>query len=299
LSEQAVSKGVTIALNTPVKRILFNIDNKTIEGVEVSENINIKSPVVVTNCDLYTTYFKLMNENERIKALKSEHIQALEKIDYTSPVIKINLIVSKLPEFKCLRNLYNTEEEYNNRIAPNYLTGTIHMNADSIEDIDTAYIEALSGKFSSKPIIEMTIPSVYDKTLVPPNSNHHVIGLFCQYAPKLLKEEWNDKIKKEYTNRIYEEIDKYCPGFSDTILFEDILTPNELENEFSIRGGNIFHGSMELSSIFFCRPFPSFSSYKHPITGLYSCSSAMHPGGGVMGASGRNCAYTILNKSLL
>jgi phytoene dehydrogenase-like protein len=178
------------------------------------------------------------------------------------------------------------------------MTGTIHMNSDSVDAIDKAYIEALAGKISSKPIIEMTIPSILDKTLTPTNSNHHVIGLFCQYAPnnKIGSNFWNDEKKREFANLVYSQIDEYAPGFSSSILFDDILSPEDLESQFSLRGGNIFHGSMDLSSVFFCRPFLGGSSYKQPVNNLYSCSAAMHPGGGVMGAPGRNCALTMLKK---
>jgi phytoene dehydrogenase-like protein len=304
LADQAVKRGVTIALNTPVDKLV--IEEKKIKGVKLAESENNSNRSLtaqpsantyVVNCDLYTTYYKLLNEEDRQGLLSEDLKKGYDQMDYTSPVMKINLIVDKLPKFKCLEQVY---EEYQNeeKVALDHLTGTIHMNSESIEAIHTAYVEASSGKPSSRPIIEMTIPSILDKTLVPQNSKHHVIGLFCQYAPnKLNTGTWTLNRKREYASKIYEEIDKYAPGFSKSILFDDILSPADLEKEFSIRGGNIFHGVMDLSSIFFCRPFPGASDYKQPIHNLYSCSAAMHPGGGVMGAAGRNCAINILQKS--
>jgi phytoene dehydrogenase-like protein len=209
---------------------------------------------------------------------------------FDSPVVKINLVVNKLPQFTCLSHLKN-----DNDIGKNYLTGTIHMNADSMRAIDDAYKEALNGKPSSKPVIEMTIPSILDKTLVPQGSDHHVVGLFTQYAPP--KMNWTEETRQQYAKKVYSEIDKYSPGFSESILYQDILTPADLEREFSITGGNIFHGVMNLNTIFFCRPFFGYSSYRQGIKGLYSCSSGMHPGGGVMGAPGRNCAKELLKSN--
>jgi phytoene dehydrogenase-like protein len=296
IGDKAVERGVDIVLNAPVDKLL--VDNKSITGVSVL-NRNIASPKIITNCDLNNTYFKLLDESERKHLLDSDTIKSLKMIEYNSPVMKINLAVDKLPQFKCLNSLVkgNYGEEYNTEIARNYLTGTIHMNCENMKDIDNAYREALSGKPSTKPIIEMTIPSILDKTLVPQGSGHHAIGLFVQYAPyKLNIGTWNTARKKDFANKVYEEIDKYAPGFSKSIIYDDILSPADLEKEFSITGGNIFHGAMDLSTIFFCRPFLGYSNYKHKINGLYSCSSGMHPGGGVMGAVGRNCANIILKE---
>jgi phytoene dehydrogenase-like protein len=309
LADQAVKRGVTIALNTPVEK--FMIEENKIKGIQLvmdsqnnsnqnhiqKVNAQLNAKTYVVNCDLYTTYYKLLNENDRKDLLSEELIKGYDQMGYTSPVMKINLIVDKLPKFKCLEKVYQ-EYQDDEKVALDHLTGTIHMNSESIEAIHNAYVEAMTGKPSTRPIIEMTIPSILDKTLVPKNSNHHVIGLFCQYAPnKLNTGSWTLNRKREYASRIYDEIDKYAPGFSKSILFDDILSPADLEQEFSIRGGNIFHGVMDLSSIFFCRPFPGASDYKQPINNLYSCSAAMHPGGGVMGAAGRNCAINILQKS--
>jgi phytoene dehydrogenase-like protein len=304
IANKAVQEGVTIALNTPVEKFLINKETKSIEGVliknhENGEEIEIKSNLVVTNCDMYTTYFKLMEEKDRNTLLTEKFNKSLELMDYNSPVFKINLIVKDLPKFRCFNDLVNSERyqgDYN-KLAKEHLTGTIHLNCDNVKMIQDAYVEALSGKPSTKPIIEMTIPSVVDDTLVPKNTGHHVIGLFVQYAPnKLNNGTWTNQRKRDFAHKVYDEIEKYSPGFIESILFDDILSPADLESEFSLRGGNIFHGVMDLSSIFFCRPFYGNCTYKQPIKNLYSCSSAMHPGGGVMGAPGRNCALTILNK---
>lgn len=172
------------------------------------------------------------------------------------------------------------------------------MNSDSIQVIDDAYLDALAGKVSKKPIIEMTIPSLLDTTLTPKNRGHHVIGLFCQYVPYKLKNgTWDNEMRQKVAKLIYEQIDEYAPGFSESIIHEDVLSPVDLESEFSITGGNIFHGAMDLSSIFLCRPVLGASSYRQPIKNLFACSASMHPGGGVMGAAGRNCALSILNKN--
>ena len=289
-------------VNSPVEQFTFD-DNRVnwiffikLCGVRVNGK-EIKSKIVVANCDPYNTYFKLLTDLQRSRYLDKETASKLERIDYKSPVCKINLIVNKLPMFKCLENLHQNDAIKNENIALNYLTGTIHMNSESMDQIEVAYNEAMTGIPSKHPIIEMTIPSVLDKSLVPESSGHHVIGLFTQYAPTNLKNgQWDDKTKREYVQSIYRDIDKYCEGFSSSILFEDILCPKDLEDEFSLTGGSIFHGALDINSLYFCRPVVGSSSYESKINNLFSCSSGMHPGGGIMGAVGRNCAIEILKK---
>jgi len=169
------------------------------------------------------------------------------------------------------------------------------MNSESMQQIEDSYNDAFSGKPSTHPIIEMTIPSVLDKTLIPEGSGHHVIGLFTQYAPKT---GWDETTKRAYVDRVYKDIDKYCPGFSDSILFEDLLSPTELEEEFSLTGGSISHGSLDITNLYFCRPAVGHSSSESKIKNLFMCSAGMHPGGGVIGIGGRNCAKAVLNKRL-
>jgi len=243
----------------------------------------------------------LLQEQQRKDVLLPEVNKKLMNISYDSPVMKINVVVDKLPKFKCLKTIANSDydgDHYNEVVARNYLTGTNHLNSDTYKVIQDAFNDAQVGKASTKPIIEMTIPSILDKTLVPKNSGHHTIGLFVQYVPYILSNDtWNDDKKRNYANIVYNEIEEYCPGFKDSIIFQDILTPRDLEKQFSLTGGNIFHGAMDLSSIFFCRPIINGSSYKdQSFTNLYSCSSGMHPGGGVMGAPGRNCAKQVIRS---
>ena len=298
LADQAVEKGATIALNSPVDKLIINKKLKSTEGVIINFNGELKeirADNVITNCDMYTTYTKLINDEELSILFPENVIKEIKSIDYSSPAVKINLAVDKLPNLKCLAPLYKNGEDLN-KIALKHMTGTIHMNSENVELLDNAYREALNGQPSKHPLIEMTIPSLLDKTLVPKGSGHHVIGLFCQWAPPQSASKWKKEDKQAFVKTVYQEIERYSPGFTQSIIFEDILAPADLENEFSIRGGNIFHGAMDLNSIFFARPFYGFSSYKH-FNNLFSCSSSMHPGGGVMGAAGRNCAHRILNKN--
>ncbi|KAK4760847.1 hypothetical protein SAY87_005740 [Trapa incisa] len=163
-----------------------------------------------------------------------------------------------------------------------------------MEEIASACQDALNGIPSQRPLMEMTIPSSVDKTISPPGK--HVVSLFTQYTPyKPSNGSWEDlKYREQYVQRCFSLIDEYAPGFSSSVVGFDLLTPPDLEREMGLTGGNIFHGAMGMDQLFLMRPVKGWSNYRTPIKGLYMCGSGTHPGGGVMGAPGRNAARVVL-----
>ncbi|XP_017970318.1 PREDICTED: pyridine nucleotide-disulfide oxidoreductase domain-containing protein 2 isoform X3 [Theobroma cacao] len=218
--------------------------------------------------------------------LPDDFSYAIKYSDYSSGTTKINLAVDKLPEFHCCKSIYPGS-------GPQH-TGTIHIGSESMEEINSASQDAVNGLPSRRPVIEMTIPSVLDKTISPPGK--HVINLFIQYTPyKPLDGGWDDPAYREsFAQRCFTLIDEYAPEFSSSIIGYDMLTPPDLEREIGLTGGNIFHGAMGLDSLFLMRPVKGWSNYRTPLPGLYLCGSGAHPGGGVMGAPGRNAAQLVL-----
>jgi phytoene dehydrogenase-like protein len=215
------------------------------------------------------------------KHLPDGFARAVQRIDYSSASLKINLAVSELPDFTCLPGT---------SAGPQH-RGTIHIG--SMPDyIERAYDDAKYGEPSQRPVIEMTIPSTADLTLAPPG--HHVISMFVQYAPyKLANGDWDSR-KEEFADRCVAEVAKYAPNFPRSIVHRQVLTPVDLERTFGLTGGNIFQGAVSLHQLFNLRPVPGWSDYRTPIRKLYICGSAAHPGGGVMGACGRNAAREML-----
>jgi phytoene dehydrogenase-like protein len=164
----------------------------------------------------------------------------------------------------------------------------------------------------------MTIPSAVDTSIAP--RGKHIVQLFVQYIPYNIDPSvgtWADpQLKEIVANRCFEIIEAYCPGFTSSILYKDILSPLDLEQIFGLHRGNIFHGSLSLNQIAFARPVPGYSDYRTPLQGLYLCGAGCHPGtcvlaylymmsltmytlgGGVMGAPGRNCAHTIMDDHI-
>jgi len=160
--------------------------------------------------------------------------------------------------------------------------------------IEHAYDDSKYGRPSERPMLEITIPSTYDSTFAPPGK--HVVNIFLQYTPYTLSPDvapsWH-AIKESYADKVMDMIEEYAPGFKSRVLHRHVLSPLDLEEEYGLTGGNIFHGEMSVDQLFFMRPAPGWAKYRTPIRGLYLCGSGAHPGGGVMGAPGHNAAREI------
>ena len=158
--------------------------------------------------------------------------------------------------------------------------------------MERAYDEAKYGRFSSRPYIDIVIPSLTDPSVAPPGK--HVMSCFVQYAPYHLAEgTWDDQ-KQAFGDTVVDTIAGYAPNFRSLILHRQVVTPLDLERTWGLSEGNIFQGELSLEQLFFLRPVPGWASYRTPIDGLIMCGSATHPGGGIMGAPGRNSALAVL-----
>ena len=162
----------------------------------------------------------------------------------------------------------------------------------SIDYIERAWDDAKYGRPSERPMLELTIPTMYDSSLAPPGK--HIMGIFLQYAPYTLREGTWDELREPFGDRVMSLIEEYAPNIRQIVEHRQVLTPLDLERRFGITGGNIFHGEMSLDQMFVMRPVAGWAQYRTPIQGLYLCGSGAHPGGGVMGAPGYNCAREML-----
>ena len=154
------------------------------------------------------------------------------------------------------------------------------------------FVLAREHGWSREPIIEMLIPSTVDDSLAPPG--RHVASLFCQqFAPALDGKSWADA-RDRAAQTVFETVEGYAPGFIKSILGTVVLSPEDLEEEFGLTGGDIFHGALSLDQLFSARPVLGHGDYRSPVRGLYMCGSGTHPGGGVTGAPGHNAAREII-----
>uniref|UniRef100_A0A3Q1IB63 Pyridine nucleotide-disulfide oxidoreductase domain-containing protein 2 n=1 Tax=Anabas testudineus TaxID=64144 RepID=A0A3Q1IB63_ANATE len=280
IASAARSYGVDIFTEKDVGQVLVGSDGAA-KGVVLKDGTEIHSKAVLSNATPHVTFKHIVPQ----AALSPKLIKAIDQIDYTSPVTKINVAVDKLPNFLA-------SPTPNNKPGPHHQC-SIHLNCESVEVLESAYKEAMNGRPSVRPMIEMTIPSVLDPTLAPPGC--HVVSLFTQFTPYHIEgREWTEQDREAYADNVFDWVEQYAPGFKKSVVGRDVLTPPDLERIFGLTGGNIFHGSMSLDQLYLARPLPFLSEYRSPIKGLYLCGSGCHPGGGVMGSPGWNAALTVM-----
>jgi phytoene dehydrogenase-like protein len=169
--------------------------------------------------------------------------------------------------------------------------------APGTDYLERAFDEAKYGDFSARPYINAVFPSLLDPEMAPPGK--HVMSCFVQYAPYDIKEGasyWPER-REAFGDAVIDTLAEYCPGIRESVLHRQVLTPWDLEQEFGLTEGNIFHGELGLDQLLFQRPFSGWAHYRTPIKGLWLCGSGAHPGGGVMGAPGMLAADAILGRT--
>lgn len=277
IAKSARQAGVEIRTDAAVAEILT--DSNGVHGVRLESGETFTSGRVASGIDAHQTFRRLMPDADLPDSFRS----AVDRIDYSSASMKINLGLSELPNFTCLPG--------DGSVGPQH-RGTIHINAQ-MQDLEDGWFDAAGGKPSQRPIVEMTIPSSVDDSIAP--AGQHVASLFVQYAPyKLANGEWDEATKNAFADRCIQEIARYAPNITDAVIHRQILSPLDLERVYGLTGGNIFQGAMPLHQLFSMRPVAGWSDYRTPVGGLYMCGAAAHPGGGVMGACGRNAAVEML-----
>jgi phytoene dehydrogenase-like protein len=301
LKARAEQKGVQFFTNNTIEHLgLAASGGKVITTSHTDNpasshrNQFVAKKCAVSNLSPYHLYQHILDPS----LVDPKILAQIQHADYSCGAFKINMVVDRLPDFSILPN------DGSGRVQDHHKT-TIHFES-RIDEILRAGEEGNKGMIPSQPVIEMTIPSSLDPTLVPPEKRgqHHIVQLFCQYAPFKPRWEgrpegegdvWTDRDRQVFFERVMQSIERHVPGFSSTILHADILAPTDLERVFQLPQGNIFHGSLSLDQLFYLRPFKQHSYHRMSVDGLYLCGSGSHPGGGVTGANGRNCAQVILN----
>lgn len=294
IASSAKAHGAEIITNATVKKILY--ENNKVTGVQMADGSEIYSDIVISGTTPYHTFLELLpglsQDSGYTSATPSpipqEFTHHIRFADYSCGAFKINCAVKSLPNFTCYPSPLDGTPGPMHR-------GTIHFEC-LMEELEHAYREASMGMPASRPVIEMTIPSSIDKTLAPPGQ--HVVQLFVQFAPYDIDPKignWADpKFKNAFADRVFGIVEQFCPGFISSVIGRDVLSPLDLERIFGLHKGQICHGSLSLHQLAYARPMTGFSDHRSPLKGLYMCSAGTHPGGGVQGAPGKNCATIVL-----
>ncbi|MFO0678878.1 MAG: NAD(P)/FAD-dependent oxidoreductase [Polyangiaceae bacterium] len=255
--------GATIRTNASVERIL--VDAGQVSGVVLEGGEEIYARTVVTTTHPKITFL----EHLEAKHLPDEFVTAMRRWKTRSGTVKVNLAIDRLPEFKGKPGF-----------DPEVHGGTIVL-AESLDEIEGAFQDAVAGRPATAPFADICIPSVFDKTLAP--EGKHVVSMFTQWVPHTYADAPHEAELEAYADRLVARVEELAPGFTSSILHRQVIGPHAMEKEYGLVGGNIFHGELSVNQLFHMRPAPGFADFTTPVRGLFQASSATHGGGGVTG----------------
>ena len=263
LRSAAASFGAEIRTDAEVARIKVSDGRAT--GVVLAGGDELDADAIVTTTHPRITFLGLIERKE----LPDDFATAIERWKSRSGTVKVNLALDRLPEFRCKPGF-----------DPEAHGGTIVL-ADSLDDIEHAFQDAVGGAPARLPFADICIPSVFDPTLAP--AGKHVMSMFTQWVPHAFADAPHKDELEAYADRLVARLEDLAPGFASSILHRQVIGPHEMATTYSLVGGNIFHGELSASQLFHMRPAPGYADFTTPIRGLYQASSATHGGGGVTG----------------
>jgi phytoene dehydrogenase-like protein len=245
-------------------------------GVALRNGDEVGAQLVVSSVGIKTTFLSLLKPSN----LDPHFLLQVKNIRSRGTAAKVNFALDGLPKFPGAE-------------SGKQLGGVIHIGP-SLDYLERAADDAKYGRCSKQPFLEITIPSVADPSLAP--AGKHVMSVWMQSAPYNLRDATWSTQRDALGNSVVNLIEQYAPGFQSSILHRQILTPQDLEEVYGLRGGHLYHAEIALDQIFFMRPLPGWARYCTPVKNLYLCGSGTHPGGGVTGLPGYYAAKTILKN---
>ena len=217
IADSARSRGAVIRTNSPVEKIV--VRQGRARGVVLKSGEEIAAGLVASNLDPKKTFLDLL---DAAADLDPEFVDGIRKFRIEGTSLKMNLALNGLPEFLVLPG------DPPGAPGPQH-RATMHL-CPSVEYIERAWDDAKYGRPSQSPLIEMTIPTMYDPSLAP--EGRHIMGIFLQYAPYTLAESTWDREREPYSERILDVIEEYCPNIRNIVVEQQTLTPLDLERRF-------------------------------------------------------------------
>jgi phytoene dehydrogenase-like protein len=274
MASAARAAGAEIETDAAVREVV--VEQERVRGVVLTDGRRIRADKVAANVNPKLLYTTMLPSG----TLPDDFARRMERWRNGSGTFRINVALSALPSFAALPG------------PGDHLTAGIIIAPD-LGYMDRAYHDARLHGWSREPVVEVLIPSTLDDSLAPPGQ--HVASLFCQHvAPELPDARSWDVVRDEVADHMIATVDRYAPGFAASVVGRQALSPLDLERQFGLLGGDIFHGALTLNQLFSARPMLGHADYRGPIRGLYHCGAGAHPGGGVTGAPGHNAARAIL-----
>jgi phytoene dehydrogenase-like protein len=272
MADAAREAGAEIRVGVAVAHIV--VKEGRVAGVQLADGSELRTDTVISNADPRRTFLELVDPIE----LDPGFLTRLRNYRSVGSVAKVNLALGALPTF--------------HGVSASDIRGRIHIGP-SLDYLEHAFDHSKYGEISREPVIEFTIPSLADPSLAP--SGHHVLSAYVQFAPYKLAsgKEWTRE-RDSLGNGVVRMLEQHAPGLSSMIEHRQVITPLDLERDYALTGGHIFHGEPALDQLFSMRPVLGWAQYRTPIRGLYLCGAGTHPGGGVTGGPGQNAAREIL-----
>jgi phytoene dehydrogenase-like protein len=271
IERSARAFGAEIRTNARVEKV--TITNGRATGVALEGGQELRAPIVVTACHPQITFLRQIDRG----ALPDAFVRDIEHWLSRSGVVKINLAVSRLPKVAAIPEWTDFSGGF--EIAP------------SIDQLERSFEQARAGGAATFPFSDGVIPTMLDPSLAPEGA--HVVSLFTQWVPHTWSADPHRDELEAYADRVIQAYEDVAPGFRESIVARQVIGPYDMEHEWGLIGGNIFHGELSAEQLFHMRPAPGFADYRTPIRGLYQCSSATHAGGGVCGIPAYNCVREI------
>ncbi len=275
MARSAEAHGAEIEVSAPVKEVI--VEDGVARGVALEDGRAIRARAVSANTNPKLLFLSLMDPG----ILPADFRRRMEGWRCRSGSFRMNVALSELPRFCGL-----SEEE-----ARPKLKGTIDI-CPSLAYAEQAYDDARTLGWARAPVVSMCLPSLLDDTLAP--AGRHVMSLFCQhFNPELPDGRSWDEVKEEVADLLIETVTEYAPNFRQAVVGRQVLSPLDMERDYGLVGGDIFHGALHLDQIYSLRPAAGYARYRTPVEGLYLCGSGAHPGGGVSGLPGHHAAKAI------
>ncbi len=274
MARAAAEHGVRIDVGKPVREVI--VEGSRASGVVLDDGTALRARAVIANVNPQSLLQTLVPG----QAVPPRVAARMKRWKAGSGTFRMNVALSKLPDFSALKG------------EGDHLTSGIIL-APSLGYMDRAYRDCVRDGYSREPIVELVIPSTLDDSLAPPGA--HVASLFCQHvSPDFCAGPMADRRREKLADLMIDTVEAYAPGFKASVIARTSLSPADLQREFGLPNGDIFHGALTLDQLFSARPMLGFADYRMPIPGLYLCGSGAHPGGGVTGAPGHNAAAAVI-----
>ncbi|MGH8496135.1 MAG: phytoene desaturase family protein [Gammaproteobacteria bacterium] len=273
LAASATAHGAKI--RTDARVVSIKVHDGNARGVLLEDGGEIVSRKVISGVDPRTTLLDLVGA----QWLEPEIVRAVRNLRAHGSVAIVRFALSRRPRFHGAPD------------SDAHLAGRIQIGS-TLEYMERAFDAAKYGRAPDKPCLELTLPSIVDKSLAPPGKQ--VMHVWVQYAARDLREsDWvgeRDRLVATVTGLI----DQHAADFSASIVHADVLTPLDIEQQFGLTGGCLYHADLTLDQLLYMRPLPGWYRYRTPIDNLYLCGAGTHPGGGVTGLPGKNAAFQVL-----